>query len=61
MTIVRRIKKYNGFITEYQYVEVTENAEIVKENSKTVWVRLYNRDIIKRKRKDVIFRDEDEK
>ena len=60
MTIVRRIKKHRGLTTEYQYVEVTENAEIVKENSKTVWVRLYNGDIIKRKRKDVIFR-EDEK
>lgn len=34
--------------------EVTENVELVKENSKTVWVKLSNGDIINRKKKDIV-------
>lgn len=48
MKIKRRVLK--GDI----YKEITEKAELVKDNGRTVLVRLSNGDIIKRKKKDVV-------
>lgn len=39
---------------EYGTREVVVNAELVKENNKTVWVKLRNGAVIKRSKKDIV-------
>lgn len=50
MKIKRRVKTN----VKAMYKEVIEDVELVSENKLSVWVRLSNGNIIKRKRKDVV-------
>ena len=51
MKIKRRVRK------DKQYIEIVEEATLVKKNKDTSLVKLSNGDIIKRKNRDVIMEE----
>lgn len=48
MKIRRRVKDGD------KYKEAIEEVTLVKRNSRTVWVKLSNGDVIKRKNRDIV-------